>query len=80
MMEEKAREKWNYYSRLSAYYAQCYFSDEYDYWRDLSKKYYALALRWRWAWSIIVARSVFKRDHIPELLKRFPKYYRVRPQ
>lgn len=80
MTEERARENWNYYNRLSAECAQRYFADWYDCDRALSKKYYALARRWEWACIMAEARSVFKNDHIRELLKRFPEYYRVRPQ
>lgn len=80
MTLERARDNWNYYNRMSAKYAQRYFTDWYDYERALSKEYYALARRWEWFCFMTEARSVFKDDHIRELLKRFPEYYRVRPQ
>lgn len=80
MTEEKARRNWNYCNRLSADYAQWYFADGCGYDRAQSKKCYALANRWRWACNIMEVRRTLKNDQVRELLKRFPEYYRVRPQ
>lgn len=80
MTEERARRHWNYYNRLSADYAQWYFTNGCGYGRAQSKRCYDLANRWRWVCNMMEARRVFKNDNIQELLKRFPEYYRVRPQ